>query len=104
MRGDEQAILLIGPLFEDHPYPERLKPPEAALATHAHPFDREDIVGEPDRLALPRATVIEAEDEIDDGDVEAEKAHHRPGADRDKTDADTEADQTEKPHQQIEVA
>ena len=61
MRGDEEAVGRIGPLFEDHPDPERLKPPAAAFAPHPDPLDREGIAGEPDRLALPGAAVIEAE-------------------------------------------
>ena len=69
------------------PEPEGLKPPGRRSPRTLDPLDGEIVAGEPERLALPRAAVVEAEREIDERDVEAEKADDRPGADRDKADA-----------------
>ena len=85
MRGDEQPVRLIGALFQDHPEPEGLEAPAAALASDADPLDGEFFAGEPDRLALPGAAVAEPEGEIDESDVEAEKPDDRPGAGGDES-------------------
>ena len=104
MRRDEQTVRLVGSLFEDHPQPEGLEPPHAALSPHADPLDREGVAGEPDRLAAPRAAIAETKGDIDECDVQPEKSDHRPSADRDETDADREADQAEDQHQDVKAA
>ena len=66
---------------------------------HTDALDGEGVAGEPQCLAAPRAAVIEAESDIDEGDVEAEKPHDRPRADRNEADADRETDQPQDQHQ-----
>ena len=55
-------------------------------------------------FALPRTAVAEAEREIDESDIEAEKPADRPCADRHEADADRQADKPEQQHQDVKPA
>src|ERR1700757_4864536 len=74
------------------------------FAAHADAFDGKHLTGKAERFALPRTAVIEPERQIDEPYIETEEPDHRPGADRDETDADGEADKAEKSHQQPKIA
>ena len=68
-------------LLVDHPQPEWLEAPKAAVAADTDTLDGELLIGKAQRLALPRAAVRQAERDIDQQHVEPEKAADRPGAD-----------------------
>src|SRR5262245_17580503 len=102
VRGERQPVRFVGRLVEYDAQPERLEPPELALAANADALDRELVAGEAQRLALPRAAVAAAEGDIDERDVEPEKPADRPGAERDEQDPRREADQPEDRHQDVE--
>src|SRR5260370_15049563 len=73
MRGDDEPVRLVGALFEHDSQPERLKPPNPALAIDVDPLDGEIVAGKADDLAPAGAPIAEAEGEGERRDVEAEE-------------------------------
>ena len=63
------------------------------------PVMSDGVPGEPKRLTLLRAAIIEAKRQIDQGNVETKKPDDRPGADRHEADTQCQAEQAEDPHQ-----
>ena len=70
MRGNEQPLRILRPLLENDPDPKWVKMPVPAVAAHADPLHRENIIGEPDRLALAGRPIGQPKGEVDEGDVE----------------------------------
>jgi endonuclease III len=104
VRGDEEPVRFVGPLLEDDAQPERLESPQPALAVNVDALDREVVGGEAQDLALAGAAVAEAEGEVEGEDVEPEKPDDRPAAERHENDADDEAQQPQRQHQQVKAA
>src|SRR5258708_40221514 len=98
MRGDQQSVRFVGALFEHHSEPERLELPQAPLAADADSLDGELVAGEAQCLVLAGAAVADAKGEVEQGDIEAEKAADRPGAECQKKHTSGKADETEQQH------
>src|SRR5262249_36621515 len=90
-------------VFEDDAQPVRLEPPFAPLAANADPLDRKQVVGEAQGLAPPRAAIAEPEGEVDQPDIETEKAADRPRPDKKETDADRQANDEQKRYQHMKA-
>src|SRR6185437_112961 len=90
VRGKREMIRGLVALFEHDARPERLEPPALSPAIDIDPFQGQLVFGQTQMLALPRAAIAEAEREIDQANIEAEKRRHRPGAAQHEGDADAE--------------
>src|SRR5437764_14031693 len=80
VRGDDQPVAVVWLLLEDDAQPIGLEAPRSTGAAHVDALDRQGVLGETDALLAARAAVIDAEGEIDEGDIEPEEPHDRPGA------------------------
>src|SRR5579862_3084713 len=98
MRGEGEPVLPLFPLLIDDAQPERLEAPAPLLAADRDSLDIERGPGQPHILALACAAVGKAESEIDERDIEAEKARDRPSAGQDETKASAEAGASQHHH------
>ena len=102
VRAERQLTVVFGRIAHDDTKPIRLKRPAGDLAVWADAADDQLVRAQLEDLAQLAAVVVAPEGEVDEGNVEAEKADNRPCPGEKKGETDGSTRRRHDPHQHPE--